>query len=142
MPTTQFSIGRDCQLVVIGPAGRVDLTHVTGFESRQITTPVRVDRLDGVPMAAELPKGWEGSFEVERGTSDVDDFVAAAEAAYFAQGSLPAGSLYQYVNEVDGSTSTYQYDAVVFKLAHAGAWRGDAAVKQKLEFWASSRTRI
>lgn len=142
MPTTQFSIGRDCQLVVIGPAGRVDLTYVTGFESRQLTTPVRIDRLDGVPMAAELPKGWEGSFEVERGTSEVDDFIAAAEAAYFAQGSLPAGSLYQYVNEVDGSTSTYQYDAVVFKLANAGAWRGDSAVKQKLEFWASSRTRI
>jgi hypothetical protein len=109
MPTTQFSIGRDCQLV---------------------------------PMAAELPKGWEGSFEVERGTSEVDDFIAAAEAAYFAQGSLPAGSLYQYVAEVDGSTSTYQYDSVVFKLANAGTWRGDAAVKQKLEFWASTRTRI
>lgn len=142
MPTTQFSIGRDCQLVVMGPAGRVDLTFVTGFESRQLTTPVRVDRLDGVPMATELPKGWEGSFEVERGTSEVDDFIAAAEAAYFAQGSLPFGSLYQYVSEVDGSTSTYQYDAVVFKLANAGTWKGDASVKQKLEFWASTRTRV
>jgi hypothetical protein len=142
MPTTQFSIGRDCQLVVMGPSGRVDLTFVTGFESRQLTTPVRVDRLDGVPMATELPKGWEGSFEVERGTSEVDDFIAAAEAAYFAQGSLPFGSLYQYVSEVDGSTSTYQYDAVVFKLANAGTWKGDASVKQKLEFWASTRTRV
>jgi hypothetical protein len=142
MPTTQFSIGRDCQLVVIGPTGRVDLTYVTGFESRQLTTPVRIDRLDGVPMAAELPKGWEGSFEVERGTSEVDDFIAAAEAAYFAQGSLSAGSLYQYVTEIDGSASTYQYNSVVFKLANAGTWRGDSAVKQKLEFWASTRTRI
>lgn len=142
MPTTQFSIGRDCQLVVLGPAGRIDLTFVTAFESRQMTTPVRIDRLDGVPMAAELPKGWEGSFEVERGTSEVDDFIAAAEAAYFAQGSLPFGSLYQYVNEVDGSTSTYQYDAVVFKLANAGSWKGDSSVKQKLEFWASTRARM
>ena len=142
MPTTQFSIGRDCQLVVMGPAGRIDLTFVTAFESRQMTTPVRIDRLDGVPMAAELPKGWEGSFEVERGTSEVDDFIAAAEAAYFAQGSLPFGSLYQYVSEVDGSTSTYQYDAVVFKLAYAGNWKGDSSVKQKLEFWASTRIRM
>ena len=142
MPTTQFSIGRDCQLVVIGPAGRIDLTFVTGFESRQITHPVRVDRLDGVPMAAELPRGWEGSFEVERGTSEVDDFIAAAEAAYFAQGNLPFGTLYQYVQEVDGSTSTYQYDAVVFKLSNAGTWKGDASVKQKLEFWASKRARM
>jgi len=143
VPTTQFSIGRDCQLVVMGPSGaRVDLTYVTAFESRQLTHPVRVDRLDGVQMAAELPKGWEGSFEVERGTSAVDDFIAAAEATYYNQGTLALGTLYQYVTEADASTSTYQYDGVVFKLANAGSWKGDASVKQKLEFFAASRVRL
>jgi len=78
-----FSIGRDTQLVVIGPAGRIDLTHVTSFDSRQITHSVRVDRLDGTHMGTELPKGWEGSFELERGSSVVDDFIAAAEQQYF-----------------------------------------------------------
>ncbi len=142
MATTTFSVGRDCQLVVMGPSGRVDLTHVTGFESRQITHPIRVDRLDGTQMAAELPKGWEGSFEIERGTSAVDDFIAAAESLYFANGRVPPGTLYQYVTETDGSTSTYQYDSAVFKLASAGAWKGDASVKQKLEFFATRRKRI
>jgi hypothetical protein len=142
MPVNSFSIGRDCQLVVMGPQGRVDLTYVTGFESRQITQSVRLDRLDGVPMGAELPKGWEGSFEVERGTSAVDDFIAAAEQIFLNQGSLPAGTVYQYVTEVDGSTSTYQYSGVVFKLANAGSWKGDAAVKQKLEFFATQRQRM
>jgi hypothetical protein len=93
-------------------------------------------------MGAELPKGWEGSFEVERGTSAVDDFIAAAEQAFFNQGNLPAGTVYQYVAEVDGSVSTYQYSGVVFKLANAGSWRGDAAVKQKLEFFATQRVRV
>ncbi len=142
MPINSFSIGRDCQLVVMGPQGRVDLTYVTGFESRQMTQSVRLDRLDGVPMGAELPKGWEGSFEVERGTSAVDDFIAASEQIFLTQGSLPAGSVYQYVAEVDGSTSTYQYSGVVFKLVNAGSWKGDAAVKQKLEFFATQRQRI
>lgn len=142
MPINSFSIGRDCQLVLMGPQGRVDLTYVTGFESRQVTQSVRLDRLDGVPMGAELPKGWEGSFEVERGTSAVDDFIAASEQAFLSQGSMPAGTVYQYVAEVDGSTSTYQYSGVVFKLANAGSWRGDAAVKQKLEFFATQRQRI
>jgi len=142
MPINSFSIGRDCQLVVMGPYGRVDLTYVTGFESRQITQSVRLDRLDGVPMGAELPKGWEGSFEVERGTSAVDDFVAVAETAFFAEGSLPAGAVYQYIAEVDGSTSTYQYSGVVFKLANSGSWRGDASVKQKLDFFATQRQRL
>ena len=40
-------------------------------------------RLDGTPMGTELPKGWEGSFDLERGNSAVDDFIAAAEQQYF-----------------------------------------------------------
>jgi hypothetical protein len=142
MALNNFSVGRDCQLVVMGPSGRVDLTHVTAFESRQITQSVRVDRLDGSQIAAELPKGWEGNFEVERGNSAVDDFIAAAEAQFYAGNRLPMGTLYQYVAETDGSTSTYQYDSVVFKLSSAGQWKGDASVKQKLEFFASRRQRI
>lgn len=142
MPINSFSIGRDCQLVVMGPLGRVDLTYVTGFESKQLTQSVRVDRLDGVPMGAELPKGWEGSFEVERGTSAVDDFIAASEQSFLSNGALPAGTVYQYISEVDGSTSTYQYSGVVFKLVNAGSWRGDSSVKQKLEFFAVQRQRV
>lgn len=142
MPINSFSIGRDCQLVVMGPQGRVDLSYVTGFESRQLTQAVRVDQLDGTQLGAELPKGWEGSFELERGTSAADDFIASAEQAYFTTGNVPAGTLYQYVAEVDGSTSTYQYSGVVFKLANAGVWKGDGSVKQKLEFFASQRQRV
>ena len=142
MPTNAFTLGRDCQLVVIGPSGRVDLSNVTGFESRQMTQPIRIDRLDGTQLAAELPKGWEGSFDLERGDSTVDDFIAATEQAYFTSGQLPSSTLYQYVSEANGSTSTYQYDGAVFKLSAAGAWRGDSAVKQRLDFFATRRTRV
>jgi hypothetical protein len=142
MPINSFSIGRDTQLVVIGPAGRVDLTHVTGFEAKQKTHQIRVDKLDGTQIAAELPRGWDGTFEIERGSSAADDFIAAAEASYYASGQVPFGTLYQYVTEVDGSTSTYQYDSVVFRLSNAGQWKGDASVKQKLEFFAARRQRV
>jgi hypothetical protein len=142
MSMTMFSVGRDTQLVVIGPAGRIDLTYVTSFESRQLTQSVRVDRLDGTHMGTELPKGWEGSFEIERGSSTVDDFIAAAEQQYFNGNTVNSGSMYQYVTETDGSTSTYQYDSVVFRLSNAGIWKGDSSVKQKLEFFAVRRRRI
>lgn len=142
MSSSTFSVGRDCQLVVMGPYGRVDLSYVTGFESRQVTAPVRVDCIDGTQLAAELPKGWDGAFELERGNSAVDDFIAKEEAAYYAGNSVATGTLYQYVSETDGSTSTYQYDGVVFKLAQAGTWRGDQSVKQRMEFFASTRVRV
>jgi len=142
VPYNNFSVGKDCQLVVLGPFGRVDLQYVTAFESQQLTAAVRIDRMDGVQMGAELPKGWQGSFEVERGSSAVDDFIAQAEQAFLNAGNVPPGTLYQYVAETNSSTSTYQYDGVVFKLTSAGLYKGDASVKQKLEFFAGSRKRI
>jgi hypothetical protein len=142
MPFNTFSVGNDCQLVVMGPFGRVDLAFVTGFEAQQVTQSVRVDRLDGVQLGAELPRGWNGTFSLDRGSPAADDFIAAIEQAYFAGQSIAAGTLYQYVNEPDGSTSTYQFSGVVFKLASAGIYRGDAPVAQKLEFFASSRVSV
>ena len=142
MAISVFSVGRDTQLVIIAPSGTMNLTHVTAFESRQITQSIRVNRLDGNQMGMELPKGWEGSFEIERGDSVVEDFIASTEQSFFNGSVNITSSMYQYVSEVDGSTSTYQYDSVVFRLSNAGVWKGDAAVKQKLEFFASRRRRI
>jgi|SRR6185312_493418 len=142
MSLTAFSVGRDTQLVVMGPAGRVDLTHVTAFESRQLTHSIRVNRLDGTLLGTELPQGWEGTFELDRGSSAADDFIAAAEQQYFDGDGVGTGTMYQYVSESDGSTSTYQYDGVVFRLASAGSWKGDHSVRQKLEFFASRRRRV
>jgi hypothetical protein len=142
MPYNTFTVGSDCQIVVMGPFGRVDLAHVTGFEAHQVTMAVRVDRLDGVQLGAELPKGWTGSFMLDRGSSAVDDFIAQIEQAYLAGQTINSGTLYQYVNEPDGSTSTYQFNGAVFKLTSAGTYRGDAAVTQKLDFFASGRTRV
>jgi hypothetical protein len=142
MSLTMFSVGRDTQLVLIGPAGRIDLTHVTSFDSRQITRSVRVDRLDGVHIGTELPKGWEGGFELERGSAIVDDFIAASEQQYFNGNNITPSTMYQYVTETDGSISTYQYDNVIFRLSNAGVWKGDSSVKQKLEFFAVRRRRI
>lgn len=142
MSGSMFSVGRDCQVVVLGAYGRVDLTHVTGFEARQHTASVRVDRIDGMQLGAELPKGWDGMFELERGSPAVDDFIAQLESDYYAGNPAAPGTLYQYIAESDGSTSTYQFNNVVFRLASAGVWRGDSSVKQRLEFFASTRQAI
>ncbi len=142
MSLTAFSVGRDTQLVVMGPSGRIDLTHVTAFESHQLTQPVRVSRIDGTHLGTDLPMGWEGSFEVERGNSALEDFIAASEQQYYSGGPASLGTMYQYVTETDGSTSTYQYDGVSFRLTSAGTWRGDSSVNQKLEFYATRRRRI
>ena len=83
-----------------------------------------------------------GVFEIERGDSGVDDFIAAAEQTFYSGNTVSPGTMYQYVSETDGSTSTYLYDGVTFRLTSAGQWKGDSGVKQKLEFFAARRRRI
>jgi hypothetical protein len=95
-----------------------------------------------VQLGAELPRGWTGTFALDRGSPAADEFIAAIEQAYFNGQSIAAGTLYQYVNEPDGSTSTFQFSGVVFKLTSSGVYKGDAPVAQQLEFFASSRVSV
>ena len=108
---------------------------------------LRLFKAAGAQLAQNPP--WLGTALLAASVTAIDDIPvppptneAQIEAAYHAGKPVASGTLYQYVAEVDGSTSTYQYDNAVFKLAHAGTWRGDASVKQRLEFYASTRKRM
>jgi hypothetical protein len=142
MPITEsqgtFSTGRDCSIVLIGPFGRVDLQNVTGFDATQMTATIKVDRLDGVQMNAELPKGWSGSMDVDRGNNALDLLMAQEEVNWFDNGVYANSTMFQYVTEQGGAVTTFAYDNVALKL-DAGRWSPDASVKQKLTFTANRR---
>lgn len=138
-----FSIGRDCTLVLVDAAfGQIQLDNVTGFTCQQHTVPLRVDRLDGVQINADIPKGWIGAFELERANAALDGYFANKEAAWFASGRLSSATVYQYVAEADGSTTTLQYDNVSLRFSQAGNWQGDHSVKLRVEFNANRRRRV
>jgi hypothetical protein len=143
MPTNTFNVGLDCTLVLIAPTGqRVDLSIVTDFEAKQDVQAVRVMPLNGPPLGADLPKGWTGSFGVDRASSSVDDLFSTIEQGFWATGLFGIGQIYQYVNEVDGSESTYVFNGVTMNLSDSGSWKADGAVKQKIAFFASTRDAV
>jgi hypothetical protein len=135
-----FNTGRDVTIVLIGPFGRVDIPNIVSFTAKQETAMVKVDRMDGVQMLAELPKGWSGTIEVERGSGSLDTLFALTEAAWIDGGIYTVSTLFQYVRETNGSQSTYAYDNVGLKLDDAGDYKPDAAVKQRMS-WAANRRR-
>ncbi len=140
--TGNFNLGRDNQIVLMGPFGRVDLANVKSFDCRMETANVAVDRMDGRQLRAELPKGWTGSIAVARGNSALDDLFSNIEATWYSAGVITTSTLYQYVTEADGSVSTYQFSEVSIKLDDAGSYAGDKEVDQKLSFMAGRRRRI
>ena len=139
-----FNVGLDCQLVIIGAGtlGRVDLSNVTGFECDPEFADVKVDRLDGVQLFQRLPKGWRGGFDMERGDASADSLQNALELAWYGTGTLTTGIVYQYINEVNGSQTTYSYQGAVIWLEKAGRWQGDATVKQRVGMWAQRRVTV
>jgi hypothetical protein len=137
-----FNVGKDCRLTLIGPYGKVTLDNVTGFTSAQRTQDVRVKRLDGVNLEAMIPDGWTFSFDLERGSSTVDDLFSEIEADWITNGNLPVSQMYQYITEASGSISTYEYLNAPLKLSSAGDWKGDTSTKQRIEGTATQRRKV
>jgi hypothetical protein len=137
-----FNLGRDITVVLQGPFGQVQITNVTKFDSKQETDTVRVKRIDGVVLNDELPWGWTGSIELERGDQQVDLFFANMESTWLVGGVANVSQLFTYIIETDGSTSTFAYDNVALKLSDAGSWASDAAVKMKIDFIANRRRSV
>jgi hypothetical protein len=143
MPTSQFSLGQDTRVVIIdGTLGRLNIGLVVDFKSAQQVKTVNTDPLNMPPLQAHLPGGWTFSFSIDRANSVADDAIAALELAYWNEQTVLFGTLYQYTTEINGSTSTYQYNNVTYHLSDAGTWTQNQVVKQTITGWASTRYRI
>lgn len=145
MPLNSFNVGADCRLVVQHPlavGGQLDLGDVTNFKAAQQTKALKYTRLDGQTKLAEYPQGWSGSFQLERTGHALDDFICTIEQATLNNQNPNTATLYQYISELDGSISTYQFAGVVFKMEDSGTYAGAETVKQTLNFEASTRVRV
>ena len=145
MPASNFNVGRDCQVVIQHPmaaGGRLDLSIVTDFDPKQNVVEASVDGLDGKFWSASLPKSWSGTVGIDRANNVCDLFITTLENAYFNGLNVPSGSVYQYITEVDGSVTRYQFSECSFHLPNAGSWKNDAVVKMQLGFIAARRRAV
>lgn len=136
-----YNIGRSGTVVFIGPTGTVALNY-TDFKSEQMTHSVESRPVNGETIAGDLPDLWNGTIDIDRNSAGVDQMVALIEANYFAGQGLPLSNIYQYIDEVDGSQSIWQYTNVTFTLTSAGSWKQNDLVKQSIKFKASRRKQL
>lgn len=138
-----FNIGRDYQVILMmGALGRLDLSKVETFENRQVTNTVNIKPLNEPGIGRYLPSHWEGSIGIDRANAVVDDAINTLEAGYWAGQRLPTGTMTVFITEVDGSTSTYQFDEVSISLGEAGTASADAPVKQRIAWMARTRRKV
>jgi hypothetical protein len=136
-----ISIGRDVSVVLTVAGQTIDLQNVTGFEASPQYANLRVDRLDGMVLNAELPKGWTGRFALERANDNLDAFFAQAEALWLSGGKLQNGTITQAITEADGSTSRYQFTNCALKFG-AQNWKPESPVAMEVSFVATQRVAL
>lgn len=141
MPTQSFTLGRDTLIQVISPVGELNL-NVTEFQSQQRTHQVVSRPLGRPTQIFDVPDMWSGSFQIDRNSPNIENAIAQIESDYWAGRDLQTWTMYAYIEEIDGSTSTYEYVGVTMRLSNAGTYKNDDAIKQTVEFSASLRRRV
>ena len=143
MPQSGLNIGADARFDINTASGQLTLPTLLNFKSKKLNQKLTVKPLNGLPIHLNFQEnGWEGSFDISRADSVLDDYFAQYEAAYYAGQSLPPGTIQQTVTEVSGAVSTYQYQGVVLYYDDAGDYEAEKNVIQKVSFGASTRVKL
>jgi hypothetical protein len=143
LPLNNYSLGIDVTIDIVGSFGAiVRFKNVTHFDSKQETQQIKIVGINGLVDFLEIPHGWMGSMEIDRQNAVLDQYIALFEANYYAGANILTASITQTIREPDLSTSQYRFTGAMFKLSDAGAWKGDAQVKQKLDWCAAKRLRM
>ena len=142
MAINSFNVGNDVRLVFMGAFGRVDFSHVTSWGAKPLTKKVTVAPLNRSPLMRFLPGGWSFSFQIERANVNADSFQALKDLTFWNGGAVALETLYAYITETDGSTSTWQFQDCATELQDAGTWHQESAVKQSIEGFASQRLQV
>lgn len=145
MSLNQFVVGRSVKVVVTNPltgASPLTLTNITSFESKSSVEKITSKPMNSPPIFASAPNGWTGNFEFDRVDNTIDNFFNAQEATYWANGQTFSGQIFEYITELNGTTSQYRYDGVMLTITDAGKKTSQAKIPMKVEFEASRRVTV
>lgn len=142
MPQGQFNVGRDVTLRVATTVGILDLSNLTSFKSKMDDTVQKIVLVNGKTRHLRFIQGWSGSFDLERGSSQIDAYFSLLELNQKLGVREPTASITETIQEVDGSVSQFRYRGVILSYPDSGEVAGDKSIKQSLNFMAEERPQI
>jgi len=142
MPQNGFTVGRDVTVNINTPNGPLTIALVTDFDKKPNTNEKKIKGIDGIRRTVFIPDGWDGTFEVERKDSVVDDYFAKLEADYYSGIGTGPSTITETITEPSGQVSQYRYTGVMFRLDEAGSAKGDDTVQMKISWAAERRIKV
>ena len=138
-----FTLGKNKQAVLLLADGtRIDLANLTSFEAKPEMNKVVSKVLNGPRREKHVYDGWTGTIAIDRENVDLDSLIARLEAAFWLLGGTTSNAtLFEYVTELDLSTSSFMYEDVALSF-DTGSWKSDSAVDMKIMFFARRKKQL
>lgn len=138
-----FQVGRDVQVVLVASDGtRLDLSGQIEVNWRGLYNTVTHEPLNSPTRRRYLPMGHEFTLTLERRGGANEVLFAAIEQGYWAggypNGTQDGGTIYVYVNELDGSVSSYMGTNVALQMTDHMRADQKSALRQTVDGFAST----
>jgi len=137
-----LSAGQSVKLTITDPSGVKKFELLRSFKSKQVSNIESRVYIDGRTRHPKFYKGWEGTFEFDRGSSAIDDYFNQQESAYYLGGDQINCTITQTITEINGSTSQYVFSDVVLNYDDAGTASGEEVITQSVSFECSRRQAL
>lgn len=142
MPIAGLSTGKDLSVTITDTNGIVLTTRTKSISVKQNVIQETTKALDGITRHLNIPGGWDASFEFERTSSAIDDYIIGVENAYYAALTIPLITISFSITEANGGISQYQLIGCVPQYEDGGTWKSDGYVTQKVMFKASQFIKL
>ncbi len=142
MSVNGLSIGKDVSIALVTSTGPVTFNITTSFQPKAQYTELKSVGLDGTVRNSKVPNGWEVTFKIDRGGSNVDSYFAQAEADYYNGVPWQPGTILETISEPDGTVSQWRYDNVMLYYDDAGERSGEKVVQLVVKGFASRRVQV
>ena len=143
-----FTVGRDAQAVFIAPNGtRMDLSGLSDFKWTPEYIAAEAKPLNGPKIRRFIPDGHMFMFNVDRNGPANEAIISSIENLWWTIGSADpgtssSGTIYVYIQEADGSQTTWQLTGVSLKMTQGGDFKTDSPIKQTFEGFAQRFIKV
>lgn len=136
-----FNIGQDCQVVVIGPWGEIELPNETRFSYDIVLGKATVKPINGARETRTVFDSWNGEIMFARSSPAADAMAQQFQDSFLAGAMVAEGSIDFEIKEIDGSISAWRFTGVTFDFKSLGHFEADKDVVQSIQFEAKQRVK-
>ncbi len=142
MPVNGLNSGLDVKITYSDANGVQQFAILQSFSaSENANAPEKVS-IDGTTRFPKFHMGWKGTFEYQRDSNVLDNYIANQESQYYLGVDQLPGTITQTITENNGTVSQYSYSNVVLILENGGTWSGTDIVMQSFSFLASRKQQL